>query len=242
MTHMTASLSRSPLQHWQYSRHDITRLHNLCTCCQFGCGCQFIHFWLNQYPNLQFICSVLLATFTEVVGHVSQTLLSEFVNSNLLLRKSVRVVLYRCGDCTHPPSGFISFAQLAQRCICNNFLVILALFIAGTSKITQTIFNSIPHLLKWFFWRSGCQFYIFTISDIFLLLLNPSLCVVNFLSSHSGFAVHIIINPLVFLFIAQNMCIMCFLNRMSLFGLQPAPFPKGWIHSATKPLLPQFTW
>jgi len=70
--------------------------------------------------------------------------------------------------------------------------------------IAQTLYDSIQHLIKCCFRRSGCRPRTFSSSHTVQLLHNRCLCILNSLSCHSGLSPHIILDPFLFLFIAQN--------------------------------------
>jgi len=188
--------------------------------CCWRCAWKCICFGRNDCRNLQFCCPVHWISFREVVGRLPPSWLCEFVKPHLLLPKSVQAVLYWFRDFAHHPAGFVIFAQLAQLCIFIIFLMISVLMLVGSSKIAQTVPDTSQHLFKWFFWLSGCQFWMFRISDILLLLLNRCLCVFSWLCCHSGLSLHIMIDPLLFLFVAQGVCFYTVLSPKLLFGSQ----------------------
>jgi hypothetical protein len=102
---------------------------------------------LDDCRNPQFQCALLLISFTEVVGCILSSRLSEFVELHLLLPKPLHALLYCFGDSAHHPAGFVIFAQLALLSLFIR-LIFPILPIVGTSKITQTISESNQHLLK----------------------------------------------------------------------------------------------
>jgi len=107
------------------------------------------------------------------------------------------------GDYPHHAARFIMFSQLAQFCILFIIILIIAtLLIIGTGKITQTVSNSLRHLLNCFFGLSGCQSHFLTISHIFLLVHNRSLSVFNSLGCHSSVSFQIILDQFLYHFIA----------------------------------------
>jgi hypothetical protein len=198
---MTTSWSRSSLWLLRYSGDNVKSLHKLSNSCRWRCQSIIIRLRLNDYLNPEFRCAVLLILFTEVVGCILPSGLSQFVDLHLLLPKRLHVLLYRFGDCAHHPARFIIFAQLA---LLSLFIILVfpILPIVGTCKITQTVSDSNQHLLKHLFRLSGCQSCDFSIRHIVLLLLNRCLCVFNSLSCPSGFSLNIILNLFLFLFIA----------------------------------------
>jgi hypothetical protein len=99
----------------------------------------------------------------------------------------------------------IIFTQLAE--LCSFFIIVVdfhRLLIVGTYKIEQTVSDSIQPLVKPALGLSGCRPRGFTGRNIFQLLRNRYLCVLNSLSCHSGFSLHIMLKPFLFLFIAQK--------------------------------------
>jgi len=142
---MTTSWWRSAMRYLQYSGDDMKRLHKLSYC--WGCRicCVFVRMRFDDCRNLQFSSAVPLILFTEVVGRIPPSQLCQFVKLHLLPPTSLHALLYRFRDCAHHPAGFIIFSQLALLCICIMFPILL---IVWTCKITQTVSNSIQHLLK----------------------------------------------------------------------------------------------
>jgi len=61
---------------------------------------------------------------------------------------------------------------------------------------------------------------------VVLLLLNRCLCVFNSLSCPSGLSLNIILYPLLFLFIAEEVHFSTFFRRKLLFGSQTAQGPQ----------------
>jgi len=72
--------------------------------------------------------------------------------------------------------------------------------------------DCIQHLFKCHFWLSGGQSHLFNIAHFFLLLLAYCLCVFNSLSCHRSLSLHIILNPLLCLFITQEVRFSWFLR------------------------------
>jgi len=119
--------------------------HELSKCCQWRCGSNIIDFWFQDCGNTQFSCAVLLVSFMEVVGLISQSRLCHVVNFHLLLAKPLYMLLDHFGGCAHHPAGFIIFARLAPQ-HCNFIILIFAiLHIVRTSKMAQTVFDSNLH-------------------------------------------------------------------------------------------------
>jgi len=102
---------------------------------------------LNDGRNPQSRCAVLLICFTEVVGCILPSHLCQFVQLHLLLPKPLHAMLCHFADCAHHPAGFVIFAQLALLC---PFIILIfpILPIVRTCKITQTVSDSLHHLLK----------------------------------------------------------------------------------------------
>jgi hypothetical protein len=135
---------------------------------------------------------------TEVVGCILPSQLSEFVELQLLLQKSLQALLAHIGDCAHHPAGFVIFTQLALLSL-SIILIFTILPIMGTYMITQTVSASNRHLLKSLFGLPGHQSHDFSLRQIVLLLLNRCLCIFNSLACPSGFSLNIILNPFLFL-------------------------------------------
>jgi hypothetical protein len=156
---------------------------------------------LNDGRNPQFGGAVLLISFTKVVGCILPSRLSQFIEIHLFLPKPLHALLDSFGDCVHHPAGFVIFTQIA---LLSLFIIFLfpILPIIGTCKITQTVSDSNQHFLKRLFGLSGRQSRYFSMRHIVLLLLNRCFCVFNSLSCPSGFSLHIILNPFLFLLIA----------------------------------------
>ena len=239
---MTTSWSRGPLRHLQYSAHDINSFHQLSKCCRGRCSCKLVLFELNHCRDLQFSYHILFIPFTEVVCGVLPSRGFQFVPPHQLLPKSLDVVLNHFGNSALHPARFVIFAQLAPLCIWIIVLIIPVLFLVRTCKIAQTMSDSIQHLMTSRFWLSGCQSHISSISDIFLLVLNRSICVFNSLSCHGGFSLHLIIEPLLIFFIAQKVRFWSFLRRKLLVGSQLHNAARAQTLAASKPHLPSFTW
>jgi hypothetical protein len=123
-------------------------------------------------------------------------------------------------------ASFIIFAQLA---LFNVFIILIfpILPIVGTCKITHTISDSNQHLIKSLFGLSGRQSRDFSLRHIVLLLLYRCLCVFNSLSCPSSFSLNIILNPFLFLFIAEEVYFLAFFCSKLLVGSQAAQSPKG---------------
>jgi len=158
---------------------------------------------LNDPRNHQFGSPVLRISLTEVVSRVSPARLPQFVKCHLLLPKTLHVMLYWFRDCAHHTAGFVMFAKIALLRI---FLIIIPVFpilpIVWTCKIAQILSDGIPNLLKCCFRLGGCQSHVVSISYFFLHLLNCRLCVFDSLSCHSGLSFHMILKPILLLFIA----------------------------------------
>jgi len=193
---------------------------------------------LDDRWNLQFRRSALLISLAEVVGRVPPSRLCQFVKLHLLLPKPLHAVLYQFGDCAHHPAGFVMFSQLALLCFIVFFFIFRILLIVGTCKIAQTDSHSIQHLFQCLSGLLGGQSHRFNIAHIFLPLLNRCLCVLNSLSCHRGLSLHIILYPLHFLFIAQEVRFSFLLHRELLFGLQVTQCSNGSDPFSLQPALP----
>jgi len=223
---LTNSWSSSPLRHLPSSGYNIKTLHKPSKWCGCRWGCTIIHLWFNKCPNHQFGCPIVLISSTEHVGTVLPSRLCQFVNLDLHLPTPLHALMYRFGDCALQAAGFVIFSQLAKLCIfCIPIFPIL--LIVGTCKITQTVSNSNHHLRKCFFVLSGHQSLVVRSPRIILLLLNYWLWVFNWLSCHSSFSIHTILDPLLFLFCDSTVHLSSFLHHELLFGSQAAQFPKG---------------
>jgi len=158
---------------------------------------------LHTCQNLQFSHPELHIYLREVVGCVPPSRLRHFVKLHLVLPKALHAEQFRFGDSAHHPARFIIFAQLAKLSI---FLIIILVFpillIFRTCMIGQTVSNSIQHLLKCCFRLCGCRSCLFNIPQMFLLLHNRCLRVLNSRSCHCGLSIHIILNPFDFFFFA----------------------------------------
>jgi len=130
-------------------------------------------------------------------------------------------MLYRFGDCSHQPVGFVIFAQHAQLRIFFIFILLLPIQpIIGTCKIAQTLYDAVNISSNVVFRLWGCQSCLFSISHIFQLLLNCCLCIFNSFSCHSGFTIHIILDPFLLLFIAHQAGFLSLPRCKLLIGLQ----------------------
>jgi len=174
--------------------------------------------------NIQFGYDIFLIFFTEVIGHVPQSRLCQFVKLHLLVPKSLHALLYRFRYSAHHPAGFIIFAQCVQLCI---FIIFPILFIVWTHKIAQTSSNRIQHLLKYLTDLPGCQSPAFNTSHIFLLLLNSCLCILNSLSCHSSFCRQVILDPCLSLFVIRKVHFSSSLCWKLHLGLQAAQCTSG---------------
>jgi len=125
---------KCPLWNLGFSGDDINRFMLLFKCCPSRRSCYIIHLWINDCRNLQFGCSVLLVSFTEVIGHVAPCWLCQFVKLHLLLPKWLHVLLYHFGYCAHHLARFVIFTQIAKLCI-YIILISLMLLIEGMCKI-----------------------------------------------------------------------------------------------------------
>ena len=76
---MTTSWSRSALRPLRYSGDNVEILHKLSKCCQWRCRSIIIRLWLSARQKTQFECAGLLVSFTEVVGCILPSWLSQFV-------------------------------------------------------------------------------------------------------------------------------------------------------------------
>ena len=185
----------------------------LSKCCRGWCGCSRVYLELDNCQKLYFGSPMLHISLMELVGCVPPSRLPQFVKPHLLLLKTLHAVLYCFGDCDHHPARFITITQLAELCIFFIiFLVFTILLIVGTCKIAQTVSDSIQHLFKCCFGSSGCRPRAFSCSHIFQLLQHRCLCILNSLSSQSGFSLHIILDPFLFLFIAYTVSFLSFLR------------------------------
>src|SRR5258705_389746 len=175
---MTTSWLRRPLQPLRYSGDNVKTPHQLSKCCWWRCWSIIICLWLNDIWNPQLGGAVLLVSFTEVVGCILPSRLSQFVELHLLPQKPLHALLDRFGDCTHHLARFVIFAQIA---LLSLFIILIFPIIAivGTCKITQTISDSNQHLLKRLCTLSGPQSRHFSMRHIVLLLLNRCLCIFN---------------------------------------------------------------
>jgi len=163
---------------------------------------------LHNSRNLGFGSSILHISLTEVVGCIPPSGLHPFIKRNMILLVTLQAVVYHFGECAHHLAVFVIFAHLVQLCIFFIMILIFPFLLpARTSKIMQTELSSIQHLFDYLFRLSGCPCNHFSISHIFLLLLNRCLCVLKSLSCHSGPPFHIILDPFALLFIAKTISI-----------------------------------
>jgi hypothetical protein len=156
---------------------------------------------MNDCQNPQCGGALLLTLFTEVVGCILLSRLSQFVELYLLLLKSVHALQYRFSDFAHHSAGFVIFAQLV---LLSLFIIVIfpILPMAETCKITQTVSDSNQQVLKCLFGRSGLHSRDVSLRHIILLLLNRCLWVFNSLSCPSGCSLNIILNAFLIVFIA----------------------------------------
>jgi len=129
---MTTSWSRSP---FRYSGDNVKTLHKLCKCCRWMRRSVVIRSLQKDCRNPHFGCAVLLISFTEVVGCILPSRLSQFVELHLLLPKPLNVLLYRFSDCAHHPAGFVIFAQLALL----SLFIILIFPIFPSSELARSL-------------------------------------------------------------------------------------------------------
>jgi len=179
-----------------------------------------IRLGLNDQWNLQFGLPVHLISFAETVGRVPPSGLFQFIKLHPLLSKPLHAALYRFEDCAHHAAGYVIFAQLALHCIIGFIFIFRILHIVRTGQITHTVSDSIQHLIKCHFRLPGCQFWLFNIAHIFLLLLNRSLCIFNSLSVRRSLSLHLVLYPLLCLFIAEKVRLLFFFRHHLLFGSQ----------------------
>jgi len=231
------SWSICAIWHLQYSWDDMKSLRLLFKCCWCRCGYNHLCSRCNDRPNLQCGQHVHHICRREVVNRIHPFRLRQFIKPYLVLPKSLFELFDQFGDCAHHPAGSIIFAQLAPLWIF--FIVVLIfsiLLIIGTCKITQSVSNNIQHLLEWFSGLSCCQFRLFSISHIILLLLKRCLYIFYSLPCHSGFSIHIILRPLHILIIAEKVCFLSFLRR------QQHSAPNAPTLSTPKLVLPMISW
>ena len=126
---MTTAWSRNPLRHSRDSGDNVKSLHQLSKCCSRRCQSVILCLQLYDGRNPQFSCAVLHILFTEVVGSILPSRLSQFGDHHLLLPRSLDALLDHFGDRAHHPAGFIIF-------------LFHILPIIGTCKITQNVFDS----------------------------------------------------------------------------------------------------
>jgi len=199
--HLTTSCSRSPLQHWQYSRDNLKIFHKLSKCWWCRWRNIIIRLQLNDSRNDELGCNVLAISFREVVGCILVSWLWQFVKLHLLLPKPLHALLYRFGDCAHYPARFVIFTQLALLCLFS-ILILSILPHVGTCKITLCVYNSSHHLVKSLFGVSVCQSRNFNMLHMFLHLLNRCLCVFNSRACYGSFSLNTFLDPFFSLFIA----------------------------------------
>ena len=218
---MTSSWSRSHLRPSRHSGDHVKTLHMLCKCCRRRCWSAIIHFRVNDCPNPQMECAVILTSFTEAVSCFLLSRLSQFVKPYLHVPKPLHALLYCSGDCAHHPAGFVILVQLA---LLSLFIILIFPIhsIIGTCKITQTVSDSNQHLLKHHCGLSGRQSCDRSMHHIVLLFLNRCLHVFNSLSCPSGLSLNIILNPFLFLFIVYEIHLWTFHHRKLLFGCKAA--------------------
>jgi len=223
---MTTSWSRSPLRRLRYSGDNVQTLHKLSKCSRWRQQSVIVCLWLNDCWNPQVRCAVHIISFTEVVGCILPSQLSQFVELHLLLPKPIHALLYRFIDCAYHPSGFVNLAQLS---LPTHIIILIfpILPIIGTYKITQTVSNGNQHLLNRLLRLLGRQSCNFSMRYIVLLLLNRCLCVFTLLSCPNCFSFNIILNLFLLVFIAYEVCFSSFLCRKLLFVSHAVQGPKG---------------
>jgi len=111
-----------------------------------------------------------------------------------------------------------------------------------TCKIAPSVSNSIQHYLNSFFGLCSCPSHILSISVIFHLLPNRWLCGCNLLSCHSGFSLHIILDPLLCNIVAQKVCLLSFLHCNFFLDCKLHNALLARTVSAAKLLLTSFFW
>jgi len=232
---MTTSWSRSPLQHLRYSGDNIKKLHKLSKSCGSRCGSILIVLQIHDCQNPQFGCDVLLISFTEVIGCVPPSRLSQFVKPRPLLPKTLHALQYHFGYCVHHLAGFVIFAQLALLCL---FIILIfpILPIVGTCNIAQSGSDSNHHLMNHFFELAGCQSHVFSCFPMLLLLPIRCLSVFNSLPCPSGLSRNIILDPFLFLFIAWDLRLSSFHCRKLFFDRTRRNAPWSRTVSAAMPL------
>ena len=198
---------------------------------------------LNDCQNLQFGCWIHHSSQREVLGHFSPSRLCKFVKLDLRKLKPVYAMLYPCGDCAHHPARFVIFAQLAQLCIIVSIILFFQILpIIGSCKIALIIADRVRHRHKCCLGFSGCQSHLFSISHIFLILLNHCLWVFNWLAWHSGLTIRMILDPFLFHFFATR-CISLCISAASLLPNGKLRNPSwAWNVSASELLPPSFSW
>jgi len=146
LSDITACGSTSPMQHLQYPRDNLERVYKLGKCCRCRFHTVIIRLLVHNCQTHHFGFTILLISFTEVVGCMIPFQLDQFVMLHLLLLKPLHELLYWFGDCAHHSAGFVIFTQLGLVSLFT-ILIFPILPIVGTCKITQSVSNSNHHLL-----------------------------------------------------------------------------------------------
>jgi len=185
-------------------------------------------FEVERQPKPPFCRHVLPISLSEVVGRIPPAWLRQLVKRDLLRPKMLRVMQSRFADCADDPAGFIIHAQLGQlRIVFVIILVLPILRIIQTCKIARIISDGVQHLLKCCFGLWDCQSRLFSISHIFLLMLDCIRCVFNSFPCQSGLSIHKILDPFLLLFLASKVHFWSLLCRQLLFKSQGAHCPQG---------------
>jgi len=191
--------------HCQHLRLSVDDIKILCMLSKFyrgwgGYSCMYLG--LDNRRNIQFGSAILHICLMEVIGCIPPFRLRQFVKPHLPVPITLHAVLYCSGDCAHHAARIIIIIQLAELCILFViFHIFTILLIVTTCKITQTVSYGIQHQFKFCFWLSGCRPRALSSRHNLHLLHNHCLCVLNSLSSHSGFSPRIILDPFLFLLI-----------------------------------------
>jgi len=182
-------------------------MYNLSHCCQRWCGRSLCCLGLGNCQSLQCSGSILRISLTQVVGRVPPSQLLWFAKPHLDFTKTILAVQDRCGNFAHHTAQLVFLAQLAMfQIFFIVFLIVPMLLIIRTYKIALIVSNSIQHLLKYGFRLSGCPSHRCSISHIFLLLHNCSLCFSISISRHSSLSIPLILDPVLIVFVAFKLC------------------------------------
>jgi hypothetical protein len=146
--------------------------------------------------------------------------LHQYVNLNVNLLDSFKLQVNHFGHCPYHPNVLVNFTLLGQYFIIFIILLIICILrILWAYIIPLTVSGSIQHLVTYSFVLSDWQSHHLSICHIFLLLLDHCLRIINWLCCHKCVLINRILDWVLFLVVAWNVCVSSFLCHKNLFRL-----------------------